>query len=45
YSKFHRNPVVRQGNLAQLDALFTDRQPPEAIRRLLIEHDVTLHVA
>ncbi len=28
YSKFHRNPVVRQGNISQLDALFTDRKPP-----------------
>ncbi|WP_447528735.1 MULTISPECIES: DeoR/GlpR family transcriptional regulator [unclassified Vreelandella] len=45
YSKFHRNPVVRQGNIAQLDALFTDRQPPEAIIKLLGEHGVELHVA
>ncbi|MGP8288817.1 DeoR/GlpR family transcriptional regulator [Vreelandella zhanjiangensis] len=45
YSKFHRNPVVRQGNLSQLDALFTDRKPPEAIRQLLSQYEVTLHVA
>ncbi|MDI5891401.1 DeoR/GlpR family transcriptional regulator [Halomonas rhizosphaerae] len=45
HSKFQRNPVVRQGNLAQLDALFTDREPPEAILRLLKQHDVTLHIA
>ena len=45
YSKFHRNPVVRQGNIAQLDALFTDRHPPEAIIRLLTQHDVALHIA
>ena len=45
HSKFRRNPVVRQGNLAQLDALFTDREPPEAIMRLLKQHDVALHVA
>lgn len=45
YSKFHRNPVVRQGNIAQLDALFTDRKPPEAIQRLLTQHDVALHLA
>lgn len=45
YSKFHRNPVVRQGNIAQLDALFTDRHPPEAIMRLLTQHDVALHIA
>lgn len=45
HSKFHRNPVVRQGNIAQLDALFTDRAPPDAIARLLTQHDVTLHIA
>lgn len=45
HSKFHRNAVVRQGNIAQIDALFTDRQPPESILRLLREHDVTLHLA
>ncbi|MFG6666432.1 DeoR/GlpR family transcriptional regulator [Halomonas sp. HNIBRBA4712] len=45
HSKFHRNPVVRQGNLSQLDALFTDREPPEAINKLLNEHDVALHIA
>ena len=45
YSKFHRNPVVRQGNISQLDALFTDRKPPEAIQRLLTQHDVALHIA
>ncbi|MCG6659034.1 DeoR/GlpR family transcriptional regulator [Halomonas campisalis] len=45
HSKFHRNPVVRQGNIAQLNALFTDREPPEAIARLLRAHDVALHIA
>lgn len=44
-SKFHRNPVVRQGNLAQLDGLFTDREPPDAIQQLLAHHGVALHVA
>lgn len=45
HSKFHRNPVVRQGNVSQLDALFTDREPPEAIARLLQDHGVALHLA
>ncbi|MCE9666073.1 DeoR/GlpR family transcriptional regulator [Halomonas sp. M5N1S17] len=45
HSKFHRNPVVRQGNIAQLDALFTDREPPEAIVHLMKAHDVALHIA
>ncbi|WP_227370737.1 DeoR/GlpR family transcriptional regulator [Halomonas sp. M20] len=44
YSKFQRNPVVRQGHLSQISALFTDRQPPERIRHLLKQHDVMLHL-
>lgn len=45
HSKFHRNPVVRQGNIAQLDALFTDRRPPESICHLLDANDVALYLA
>ncbi|MBZ9557071.1 MULTISPECIES: DeoR/GlpR family transcriptional regulator [unclassified Modicisalibacter] len=45
HSKFHRNAVVRQGNISQIDALFTDRQPPEPILRLIEAHDVALHIA
>ncbi|QTF94112.1 DeoR/GlpR family transcriptional regulator [Halomonas sp. BM-2019] len=44
HSKFHRNPSVRQGNIAQIDALFTDRRPPDAIRQLLEQHGVALHL-
>lgn len=45
HSKFHRNAVVRQGNLSQINAFFTDRQPPEMLCRLMREHDVALYVA
>ncbi|QJQ94204.1 MULTISPECIES: DeoR/GlpR family transcriptional regulator [Halomonadaceae] len=45
HSKFHRNPVVRQGNISQLDALFTDRRPSDGICRLLESNDVALHIA
>lgn len=45
HSKFHRNAVVRQGNISQIDALFTDRRPPEGIMHLLEAHDVALHIA
>jgi DeoR family glycerol-3-phosphate regulon repressor len=45
HSKFHRNAVVRQGNIAQIDALFTDRQPPERLLQLIEAHDVALHIA
>lgn len=45
HSKFHRNPSVRQGNIAQIHALFTDRRPPQAICQLMASHDVALHIA
>jgi DeoR family transcriptional regulator, glycerol-3-phosphate regulon repressor len=45
HSKFGRNPMVRLGNLRELDAFFTDRTPPAAICELLEESDVRLHVA
>jgi DeoR family glycerol-3-phosphate regulon repressor len=45
HSKFGRNPMVRLGNLRDLDAFFTDRTPSPAICELLEESDVRLHVA
>jgi DeoR family glycerol-3-phosphate regulon repressor len=45
HSKFHRNPVVRQGNITQIDALFTDRAPPDNVARLIELHDIELHIA
>ncbi len=45
HSKFHRNPSVRQGNVTQIDALFTDRRPPQPICQLMESHDVALHIA
>ncbi|WP_106478299.1 DeoR/GlpR family transcriptional regulator [Phytohalomonas tamaricis] len=45
HSKFSRNAVVRQGNLSQIQALFTDRAPPQPIQDLMRAHDVALHLA
>jgi DeoR family glycerol-3-phosphate regulon repressor len=45
YTKFGRNPMVRLGNLRDLDAFFTDRQPPATICDLVDKSDVRLHVA
>lgn len=39
-AKFGRNAVVRLGSISQVDRLFTDTPPPEAIQTLLKEHDV-----
>ncbi|WP_043447958.1 DeoR/GlpR family transcriptional regulator [Halotalea alkalilenta] len=43
-SKFNRRALVRQGNLSQLDALFTDVTPPAPLLALMREHGVALHV-
>jgi len=45
HTKFGRNAMVRLGSVEQIDALFTDRAPPPAIRERLAAADVALHVA
>lgn len=45
HSKFGHNGVIRVGHLADVDALFTDKEPPEDILRCLTENKVALHVA
>ncbi|MEA3363711.1 MAG: DeoR/GlpR family transcriptional regulator [Thermodesulfobacteriota bacterium] len=45
HTKFDRNAMVRLGNLEQIDALFTDRHPPEHIAALLEEKNIALHTA
>lgn len=45
HSKFARRPMVRLGSITEITALYTDRPPPSAIRRLLGEHDIGLHIA
>ena len=45
HSKFGRLAMVRLGHVSQLDALFTDHEPPDPWRRMLEEAGVTVHVA
>ena len=45
HSKFGRNPMVRLGSLAEIDAFFTDEPPPAAIAALMRENDVELFIA
>jgi DeoR family glycerol-3-phosphate regulon repressor len=45
HSKFERRPMVRLGHLSQLTAVFTDKMPSTAIRDLLAQHEIQLHVA
>ncbi|MBL4807853.1 MAG: DeoR/GlpR transcriptional regulator [Rhodobacteraceae bacterium] len=43
--KYTRHAPVRIGSLADMDTFITDETPPEAIRQLCAESDVTIHVA
>jgi len=45
HSKFNRNPMVRVCQIAEIDALFTDRLPPEEIQAALRVAKTRLHVA
>src|SRR5690625_3871068 len=43
HTKFGRNALVRLGTLAQIDKLFTDREPPAQMMEKLRESDVEVH--
>jgi DeoR family glycerol-3-phosphate regulon repressor len=43
--KFNRDGLIRIGNVADVDAVFTDRVPPQAIAATLASCGVALHVA
>lgn len=45
HTKFGRPALMRVGTLAQIAALYTDRQPPTAIGELIHSLGVALHVA
>jgi DeoR family transcriptional regulator, glycerol-3-phosphate regulon repressor len=45
HSKFGRGAMVRMGDLKDIDALFTDCEPPPQIRDVLKAADRQLHVA
>nr|WP_269471678.1 DeoR family transcriptional regulator [Desulfovibrio ferrophilus] len=45
YTKFGRNAMVRLGHLSEIDALFTDRNPPAVLEEVMRESEVALHVA
>ncbi|AUV85346.1 DeoR/GlpR family transcriptional regulator [Vibrio campbellii] len=44
HSKFGRNAMVKLGNIAQLNMVFTNKQPPEEILAILKEAAVPLEV-
>lgn len=43
-SKFGRYAMVRLANISQAHDLITDAPPPKSIQKLLLEHDVNLHI-
>lgn len=45
HTKFNQAPMVRLGHISEVDAVFTDRQPPEAICSMLENAQVRLYVA
>ena len=44
HTKFGRNAMVRLGSIVEIDALFTDKQPPAALVEIMNEADVQLFV-
>lgn len=45
HSKYGRNALVHVGSITEVDALFTDRQPPESLARVMEEADTPVYVA
>jgi DeoR family glycerol-3-phosphate regulon repressor len=44
HTKFSRSPMIRLGHISEIDALFTDRQPPETVRDILNKGNVVLYI-
>lgn len=44
HTKFGRNAMVRLGQLSEIDALFTDKRPPDPLLEILQDHQVALHI-
>jgi DeoR family glycerol-3-phosphate regulon repressor len=45
HTKFGRNAMVRLGNIAEIDGLFTDRRPPAGLAEIIAATEIELHVA
>jgi len=44
HTKFNRNAMVRIADLAEIDAIFTDRKPPQVFQDLMKSKEVDLYV-
>jgi DeoR family glycerol-3-phosphate regulon repressor len=45
HTKIGRNAMVRLAHIGEIDALFTDRQPPKKLSAVIAEAGVAVHVA
>ena len=45
HTKFGRSAMARLASIGEVDAVYTDRPPPEAIRAILADNKVDLYVA
>ncbi|NDV18636.1 DeoR family transcriptional regulator [Pseudodesulfovibrio sp. JC047] len=45
HTKFGRNAMVRLGNIREVDAMFTDKNPPAELVEIIKHNDVELYVA
>ncbi|WAJ71962.1 DeoR family transcriptional regulator [Catenovulum adriaticum] len=43
-SKFGRNAVVKLGSINQVNHLYTDIDPPEKVKQIIVKSDVNLHI-
>lgn len=44
HSKFGRNAMIKQGNIEQIDHLFTNQTPPAEIQEILSNNNITTHL-
>ena len=45
HSKFGRNAMIKQGNITQINHLFTDQHPPSEIQQMLSTHNISTHIS
>jgi DeoR family glycerol-3-phosphate regulon repressor len=45
HTKFGRNAMVRLGNIAEIDGLFTDKHPPAGLSEVIAAAEVSLYVS
>jgi len=44
HSKFGRSAMIKQGNITQINHLFTDQNPPAKIQKMLLTNEISTHI-